>query len=180
MAGKAHIIRKLIIEIGLPTREEAFDIQTKFTNEYKQLILKIIEEIFDRLVGEEEVMQIDKLEIDLGEISTGQMNFEIPQKVKVEMEEALAKLVYEVRNTPGGTADVRVTTSGGDTISVQANIQRQSKSNFDKLIHFLEFGVFPWSEDQPEKPSGLFPTTHQRRMIPLPAKVKHPEKKSNP
>ena len=153
MGEQNHIIRKLTLEIGLPTREEAFNIQNKLTENYRRLILQILEEVFDRMVGKDEVIQIDKLEIDLGNISTGEMDYKIPEKVRAEMEEALSKLIHEIRHSPGGNANVRITTSGGDTITVNASVQEQTRSAFDTLIYFLEFGVLPWSGDQKKKPT---------------------------
>ena len=151
MGNQKHIIRKLILEIGLPTREEATAVQNKLSDEYRKLILDIIEEIFDRLVGEEEVLQIDKLEIDLGEISTVYIDYEFPAKLKTQMEEALVKLLYEVRNSPQGTAGVRIVTSAGDTITVNANVQQRSLSQLETLIYFLEFGVMPWTTSRKQK-----------------------------
>lgn len=153
MAQQNHIIQKLIIEIGLPTREEAMAVQNKLSDHYKNLILKAIEEIFDRMVTEDDVIQIEKLEIDLGEIPTHDIDFEFPRKVKEEMEGALTQLIHEVRNSPAGSAQVNLTTSTGDSISVQAHVQRRTRSRLETLIHFLEFGVFPWAEDHKEKPS---------------------------
>lgn len=153
MGKQNHIIRKLIIEIGLPTREEAFNIQNRLTDEYKRIILDIIEEILDRLIGKEEVIRVDKLEIDLGDISQMHLSEDISRKVKREMEETLTRLIHEVADAGGNEAVIRMTTSTGTSFTVNATKQQSSRSDLETLVYFLEYGVFPWNNERKEKPS---------------------------
>ncbi|HET6993072.1 MAG TPA: contractile injection system tape measure protein, partial [Bacteroidia bacterium] len=120
------------------------------------LLLRTMNEIFDSLVDENEVVRIDKLEINLGNISSQHLEYELPEKIKKEIEDALAKLLYEVRHSPDRSAEVRIETAGGDTITVQADVQQKSFSLFETLIYFLEFGVLPWTKDRKEKPTLRF------------------------
>jgi hypothetical protein len=153
MGKQNHIIRKLIIEIGLPTREEAFNIQNRLTDEYKRIILDIIEEILDRLIGKDEVIRVDKLELDLGNISEIHLSQEISRKVKLEMEGALTKLIHEVKESDGNAAEIRMTTSSGAYFTVHATRQHTARSEFETLVYLLEHGIFPWNDARKEKPS---------------------------
>ncbi|HEU4718339.1 MAG TPA: contractile injection system tape measure protein, partial [Bacteroidia bacterium] len=153
MGKQNHIIRKLVIEIGLPTQEEAFRIQNRLTDEYRRIILAIIEEILDRLVREEEIITVDRLEIDLGHVTAAHLSEEISRKVKQEMEEAVTNLLYELRSGSAGAAGIRMKTSRGDSITVQARRSHTAESSLETLAYFLEYGIFPWSEDRKKKPS---------------------------
>lgn len=156
MSSQQHIIQKLTIEIGLPDRDGAFGLQTRITNDYQRLVLKSMSEVFDQLVSPNEFLSIDKLEIDLGRVGISDLDYEFPGKIRKEIEEALAKLLNEARNTPGGNAQVRVMTSEGDTITVRASLKNDSASFFEALIHYLEFGLLPWASNKKEKPGLRF------------------------
>lgn len=151
MSTQPHIVRKLIVEIEASTREEATDVQNRFYNEYRRLILQILEDLFNRLVSEKEVIRVEKLEINLGSIQPEQMLFEVPEKLKKEAEEAISKLLYEVRSAGNGSASVRMTGSSGETITVEASRESRSLAELDLLAHLLEFGVLPWTGDAQKK-----------------------------
>lgn len=151
MSTQPHIVRKLIVEIEASTREEATDVQNRFYNEYRRLILQILEELFNRLVSEKEVIRVEKLEINLGSIQPEQMLFEVPEKLKKEAEEAISKLLYEVRSAGNGSASIRMTGSSGETITVEASRESRSLAELDLLAHLLEFGVLPWTGDAQKK-----------------------------
>ncbi len=156
MSSQQHIVQKLTVEIGLSSQDIAFDLQTRITNEYKRLVLSSMSEVFDRLVDADEFLSIDKLEIDIGAIPVNELEYAFPGKIKVEVEEAVRRLLHEARTTPGGNAEVRMVTKEGDIITVQANLKDQSQSLFDALFYFLEFGILPWSSDRKEKPGLNF------------------------
>lgn len=151
MSTQSHIVRKLIVEIEASSREEAADVQNRFYNEYRRLILQILEDIFNRLVTEKEVIRVEKLEINLGSIQPAQLLFDVPEKLKKEAEEAISKLLYEVRSAGNGNASVRMTGSSGETITVEASRESRSVAALDQLVHLLEFGVLPWTGDAQEK-----------------------------
>ncbi|MDQ3111506.1 MAG: contractile injection system tape measure protein [Bacteroidota bacterium] len=156
MSGQQHIVQKLIIEVGLDSRDEAFGLQTKIVNDYQRLLLKSMSEVFDRLVGGDEFLSIDKLEIDIGRIAISDLEYELPEKIKKEVEEALVKLLFEARGSQNGAAEVRFVAQDGNAITVRANFKDRSASLFDTLIYYLEFGLLPWTSDKKEKPGLRF------------------------
>lgn len=151
MGTQKHIIRKLVVEISVPTQEEALRLQNKLTDEYQTIILSIIEEILDRMVAEDEVIQLDKLVIDAGNINIQHAPLEISARLKKEMEEVLSKLLYEVRNSTHGKAEVFLSTSGGEQIIVSANRKTRTTSELESLIYFLQTGLLSGSQDHDRK-----------------------------
>lgn len=156
MGRQQHIVQKLTIEIGLQDSEHAFALQTKITNDYQKLILNSMNEVFDQLIGEDEVVMVDKLEIDLGAILREEMESELPPKIKKEIEDALGNLLHRARSNKNNFTAVELTTSSGDTISVQVIVQESSRSLFETLVYFLEYGIVPWSADKEQKPGARF------------------------
>ncbi len=63
-----HVIKKQVLELKLATDKDMFRIQQKAGDYYYQHILPAIEKVLDGLTDGEHVIQIDKLEVDLGEM----------------------------------------------------------------------------------------------------------------
>jgi hypothetical protein len=166
--SQEHVIQKLTVEIGLSDQQEAFALQTKITGNYQRLILASMNEVFDRLITKDEVIVIDKLEINLGHVIIQSLDEEFPPKVKAEIEDVLSKLLFEARNANGATTDIRITTSSGDAITVQAKVQHTSRSSFELLVYFLEYGILPWTADRKQKP-------HLSELV-SEAMIHHPDK----
>jgi hypothetical protein len=156
VSNQQHIVQKLTVEIGLDSRDEAFGLQTKIANDYQRLVLRTMSEVFDKLVGEDEFLSIDKLEIDLGHIPINEMEYELPEKIKREVEEALVKFLHEARNAHDGNAEVHFVTDDGNTVTAHVNYKDRATSLFDSLVYYLEFGLLPWGSDKKEKPSFRF------------------------
>lgn len=148
MSGQNHIVQKLTVEVGLSSQEEAYGLQCRISDSHDQLVLEVLSELFDRLVGENEVVQIEKIEIDLGHIMPQHLTYEFPEKLKKEAEEIFTSLLHDLHQSPGDDREVRVSTSSGEIITVRANLQPKSVSLTDALAHFLEYGVLPWGNDK--------------------------------
>lgn len=63
-----HVIKKQVLELKLATDKDMFRIQQKAGDYYYQYILPAIEKVLDGLTDEEHIIQIDKLEVDLGDM----------------------------------------------------------------------------------------------------------------
>jgi hypothetical protein len=153
MGKQHHIIRRLIIEVGVPDKESAFDIQNRIGEEFKAKIFSLIEELLDRLSGSLEMIRIEKLEIDIGHLRSSSLEHELAPRVIKEMETAVTKLLHELRNSHGGMAAIQITTSGGHQFTVHATRERKDRSDIEILLHYLETGILPWNGDIQYRPS---------------------------
>jgi len=61
-----HIIKQQLIDLSLDNGSNAFRIQHLFGEHYRNEIIPILETVFNEYCGEDEVLQVDRLEIDLG------------------------------------------------------------------------------------------------------------------
>src|SRR3954470_22899105 len=64
-----HIIKKQVINLTLYNKKDAFKIQHLISEHYWREIIPVLQKVFDAVSTEEEVIQLDKLEIDLGVIT---------------------------------------------------------------------------------------------------------------
>jgi len=64
-----HIIQKQVIELKLRKSRDAFRMQHLISEHYRNEIMHLLENVFDSYCSEEEVLVLDRLEIDFGTIS---------------------------------------------------------------------------------------------------------------
>ena len=68
-----HIIKTQIIELLIPEQRHAFTIQHEVSRYFWNEIAPQLERAFNAISGEDEYIIIDRLELDLGDITLKQM-----------------------------------------------------------------------------------------------------------
>jgi len=123
-----HLIKKQLIELNVNAGLDAFRMQHLISNHYNHKILPAIESIFNEYCREDEVLKLDKLEIDLGEIPVTEMeeiylSENVVLKFKTKLREKLALV------------------SAGTTVA------RESKemNNCRQWIAYMQTGYLPWN-----------------------------------
>lgn len=66
-----HIIKMQLIECTLNNKQDAFNLQHQISRYYREIILPVLERIFDELSEDDTLICLDHLEIDLGLIPAG-------------------------------------------------------------------------------------------------------------
>ena len=64
-----HIIKKQVIELKLTRRQDAFRMQHLISEHYRNEIIPVLESVFNDYCSEDEVLILDRLEIDFGVIT---------------------------------------------------------------------------------------------------------------
>lgn len=124
-----HIIQKQIVRLNVPSRDQAFGLQTEFLEVLKEKVMPRIEGELDKLSQEGKVIKIDQLQLDLGEIS--------PVRLKGDLSDILlAKFRDEIHRLLLGI-DSGVELNGVEVV-------RKSESDLDHLAHFLKTGTVNW------------------------------------
>jgi hypothetical protein len=154
VSEQTHSIQKLTVEVGLPSQDGAYALQSKISDARRRLILSVLQEVFDKYVSPGEIVQVNKMEFDLGRIHPDHLDYELPEKLKAEAEQALEKIIHEIRTNPESAfQDITVPMTNGKTITVQAGLKKRSYSLLETLLSFLEYGVMPGSDNLNEKRS---------------------------
>lgn len=124
MAQQTHIIGRQVLEVEIGPHDDQHQVQQDVRWIYQNQILPRLEMVFDRLVEPNIIIQLDKLEIDVGEIQPGKLNTVLVDKVIKESEDVLRRHVQQMRRT-------------NQVISVEQN-------TYQAFIHFLTYGRFSW------------------------------------
>jgi hypothetical protein len=68
-----HIINKQIIDLRIAKSLDAFRIQQAVSDHYRQHLMPLLEKEFDSIAGADEAVLIDRMEIDLGELTEAEI-----------------------------------------------------------------------------------------------------------
>ena len=76
MTGNNHLLQKVTFEIGLASQEGAFEIQNRISSAFQSGIIRELERLFDQHIRTDQVITIEKIEIDLGTITSARLEEE--------------------------------------------------------------------------------------------------------
>lgn len=150
-ATNNHLLRKVTFEIGLKKQEGAFEIQNRISNAFQSLILRDMERLFDEKVPHGQVVSIEKLEIDLGHLSSADLEQDMEKAFRRELENFMAVLNQEISHATdesqksAGRIHVRWSNGGNVHAEVVASITDSSASFFETVTQLLLTGVAPVS-----------------------------------
>lgn len=138
-----HIIKKQVFEISSTRRAEMFSIQQAASEYYYTEIVPVLEQVFNELAGEDELLSIDRMEIDLGliqwqqqqkKISIDQLQVMLRQLIQKELEDKLIEKTSDsVFKQP-------------KQHSIVKNSLRQHVS--EQWLYYMEKGILPWGIQQ--------------------------------
>jgi hypothetical protein len=123
-----HVIMKQVIDLRVDAHLNAFSVQHQAREYYYQHLVPVIEKIFDELSSDEEVINIEKLEIDLGNLGWKNDRFSLDEAVLHEILKESLKKSFE-RASP-----------------VPVNFSRRTPEENVCLqwLFYMENGVLPW------------------------------------
>lgn len=124
----AHLINTLQFEVNCPHEDLALSLRHNFAQTFQPQIESAIQKICDQYIHENEWLQLDKLEIDMGHFSGQAFNSDFEKIFLRKFEEQLC-----------------------DKLSRISSQQRETslqKSKFELLTHFLLKGFLPWWADE--------------------------------
>ncbi|WPU91356.1 contractile injection system tape measure protein [Mucilaginibacter sabulilitoris] len=121
-----HIIHKQQIILNIPKREEAHAFQNRVDVLLQQELASSMEDVFDEMFPANEIIRIDSLQLNLGNVSA--QNFE--QEFKDHFIQELRKNLSVKKDKLGDENSTEVLST--------------SQSAFNAFIYFLENGYLPW------------------------------------
>ena len=95
--ANSHLIGKQIMELEISSSKNAYAIQQAISDLVWNALVPEMNRLFDSMVGGDEVIRLDKIELDLGEISLqeGNTNAIVDQLVKL-LEEQCTRAIREM------------------------------------------------------------------------------------
>lgn len=137
-----HIIKTQIIELEIENgelldSEEIAELQKRFIQMFIRVIGEEMDKVFSRLAPPDLVINLDKLEIDLGEISALNMERDIELLAAKTIEKALKQKLAQVQGKSESSRNKRFTKA-------------------DVMQSFLQRGHFPiWADVSTETPQAI-------------------------
>lgn len=127
-----HIIKKQVLDLHMDRRMDPFAIQQQVSDHFYQDLVPVMGKLFDKLVAEDTVVRLDKLELNLGAISINKINNGAwVQLVQQILEEELKRAIQRADKTDG------------------ALVQPLHLSSFEQWCYFMEHGFLPWNAGKP-------------------------------
>jgi hypothetical protein len=127
-----HIIKKQIIEIHLTQAGSAFAMQNQMSHYYRNTLLPMLGKIFDELASQDEVIQIDRLQLDLGFISARDLeNGKISPEIYQKLYDQIKTFASETKTSQRKNSSTRFHNSAAS-----------------QWIYYMEHGFLPWNTTQ--------------------------------
>lgn len=133
-----HLIKKQVLDIkqkGL--KHNDFD---EISSIYYSRVIPVLENVFDNVGHDGNVIRIDKLEIDAGIINISNFENEFPEKIKKLLFDKIQKISHGSNLLP-------------DINSKQCS---EPESKLELITYFLENGTLPWWSKPIENPEIIF------------------------
>jgi len=127
-----HIIGKHTMEVDLPANADGFEWQKRISEFCNHELPAVIEKLFDSFADAENLIQIEKIELDLGKLKPNTNNSELKDIIVQKLEEQLFKIIK-----------LKQTVIDGETI-----VMKQTKipnAIFAEWLEFLDSGVLQWT-----------------------------------
>ena len=140
MNEQKHIINRQVLELTIPERGRAQPIQNKISEIVKYRLQAELDNLFSKLTSANEIVRIDKLEIDVGVIS--EIDLE-----KFFVERSLREIGNEVNRLKiSGMTNTGNKSVNGHSIKTNEGAATTSKSKdlLEQFVYFLQYGRFPW------------------------------------
>lgn len=125
MKFQQHNIGKMTLDITFDSKQEADQLQHLFPGTIEKKLKQSIEETFDQALPDNEVVVIEKIELDLGTVNQEEWLSGLHNRIKDE----LTKILYTKMNS-ANTSDI-------------SELPQQSVWS-EILILYLKTGSFPW------------------------------------
>jgi hypothetical protein len=143
-----HIVQKSHLKIKLLDQARAYEIQSLILEIFQSKGLEILEQEMDLLCPPGQVIQLDRLHLDLGNISLENLNTDLPRLIGLKVREELSKIMAPAASEANTSKPKQV----------DAPI-----SDLNTLMFFLETGRFGWEVNEravrPEELLGRLLTT---------------------
>lgn len=140
MNEQKHVINRQVLELTIPERGRAQHIQNLTSEIVRQKLLQALDKLFTGISGSNEIIRIDKLEIDLGVISEYELENELVDRVIKE----IGTKINTQMITGSKTVNYNFVKGKNGGLKNEFTVTTKSKSFLGQFIYFLQTGHLPW------------------------------------
>jgi|GEM_PF-5174060 len=151
MTPSHHMVMRQIMDLVTASQESAFNLQQRMGEYCRNVMPALLNQVCTRCDGGDRVFKVDRLEIDLGRVSSEHLEEEISEKLAQLLYEALRdrvdriSLQYDSRVSSGGS---QPSIRGSPRIFAGSTRDRMislAQADLERILYFLETGYLPWS-----------------------------------
>ncbi|MBC7774456.1 MAG: hypothetical protein H7246_03385 [Phycisphaerae bacterium] len=121
-----HRIRRQILDLELPREAGAVALQRRASRVFQEQVLPRLDEAFSRIAPADRIVRIERLELDLGELSEANWERDFVEKCVAQIGQQVAEAAFKV---------------GGEFPSETLSVDENTLAIF---LYFLETGILPW------------------------------------
>ncbi|MBN2486379.1 MAG: hypothetical protein JXB34_10440 [Bacteroidales bacterium] len=144
MNSNSHIISRHIFELTVPDNSMAVKVQNQVSDIVKTGFYNKADKLFSEITSENEVLRVDRLEIDIGKIAYEKLDEEFLSKSIAGLKVQLTNFLNKHR--ADYTENSRI-----DNGTAKSTLIRQPDSASEQLIYYLENGNIAWFCGSDEK-----------------------------
>jgi len=132
-----HIIKKQLIDLTLDNRLDHFRMQQLVSEHFRNDIVPLLEKLFDKAGAEDEIIEIDRLEIDLGVLTEKSIEKkEWTAGLQSRIEALLSEITHPFSSPSSSVEKVRK--------------QPKRLNVFRQWLFYMQRGYLPWNTLQPD------------------------------
>ena len=135
MSNQRHIIGRTVLELDSGTIADVWELQETVSQLLKNQAMGELDPLFSELADRDEVIGLDRVEVDLGPIAPHSLEQEFVPALVRALREALGDHIVELRlpQQRQSQSDTRPSTR-----------QTQATAHWDVFLYFLQYGRLPW------------------------------------
>ncbi|RAI84842.1 contractile injection system tape measure protein [Algoriphagus yeomjeoni] len=141
----SHLIHRQLIEANFQSKETALAGQDLLQERYKNVLIPLMEQVFDEYSPKNWSLRIDKLELDLGRFPADLPEKMMRERLRDVLEDQLRKIYLEkgILADPTSTANFKREELGTS----------KNHSDWEKITFYLIHGRLPWWTSSIDKKS---------------------------
>ncbi len=132
MRHQRHIIKRQILEVAVPQKQGAYQLQQQLSGIYSRRLVPIIDKYCTALSDPDVIHRIEILELDLGEVPLDAFEDVLSERFEAELRRALAEAIRQQQSASGAEPGVKAT------------------SQLELFGYFVQTGTLPWWADASE------------------------------
>jgi Contractile injection system tape measure protein len=150
MNQQRHIIGRTVLEIAIDRQEEVWNFQNEMSDLLWQQAIPAMERLFDQLVGENEVIRLDQVVLELTPVNRHWLADEFVRNLLDAMSRTLRDRLSEQFLVAEAEGTLRHNLLGGEATLVSRNVydgkmkRDLAGSDWEALFYFLRYGRLPW------------------------------------
>ncbi len=154
--SKAHVVQELCLEVDFDSEDQAFDAQERLAAFAQGLALRVLDEEFSRALGQDAVLRLPALELNLGWLPADADEAAWAERLRQAVQEALSALGRSL------VGDQEHADRQQDRDGQEPQWRSADASDLDTLCHYLRHGQLPWHAAPATDPGALARAQWQR------------------